>query len=107
LFTELMAKAMPEFRRQTEAQCMTNGTGVIGTVTSLATTTLTNDTLTFTTDGYGVKLMRKGQRITIYDSALAAPKNATPVKIIAYDLVNKKIVVDATVAAIAPGDVVV
>ena len=25
LFRELMAKAMPEFRRQTESQCMTNG----------------------------------------------------------------------------------
>src|SRR6185436_15070417 len=87
LFKELMAKAMPEFRRQTESQCMTAGNGVLGTITSLSTTTLTNDTLTMTTDGYGVKLLRKGQRINIYDSALAASKTATPVKIIGFDLV--------------------
>lgn len=107
LFRELMAKAMPEFRRQTEAQCMTSGNGVVGTITSLSTTTLTNDTLTMTTDGFGVKLLRKGQRIVVYDSALAAPRNAVPAKIIGYDLVNKRVTLDATIAAIAPGDVVV
>ena len=107
LFKELMAKAMPEFRRQTEAQCMTAGNGVLATITSLATTTLTNDTFTCTTDGYGVKLLRKGQRVMVYDSALAAPRQATPVKIISYDLVNKKVVVDATIAGVAPNDVIV
>ena len=107
LFKELMAKAMPEFRRQTESQCMTAGNGVIATITSLSTTALTNDTLTCTTDGYGVKLLRKGQRVLVYDSALAAPRSATPAKIIGYDLVNKKVQLDATIAAIAPGDVLV
>jgi len=106
LFKELMAKAMPEFRRQTESQCMTAGNGVLGTVTSLSTTTVANDTLTMTTDGYGVKLLRKGQRILIYDSALAAAKTPAPVKIIGYDLVNKRIILESTVAAIAPTDVV-
>ena len=106
LFKELMAKAMPEFRRQTENQCMTAGNGVLATVTSLSTTTLANDTITCTTDGYGVKLLRKGQRVLVYDSALAAPRSATPAKIIGYDIVNKKIQLDATVALIAPGDVI-
>jgi hypothetical protein len=85
---------------------MTAGNGVLATITSLSTTTLTNDTITCTTDGYGIKLLRKGQRINIYDSALAATKTATPVKIIGYDLVNKRIIVDATVATIAPGDLI-
>jgi len=105
VFKELMAKAMPEFRRQTESQCMTNGTGVLATVTTLSTTTLTNDTIACTTDGFGVKLLRKGQRVQIYDSTLATNRTASgPVKIIGYDLVNKTIQVDATVSGITAGD---
>ena len=104
LFKELMAKAMPEFRRQTEAQCMTAGNGILATVTSVSTTTLANDTLTCTTDGYGVKLMRKGQRVLVYDSTLSAARNATAVKIIGYDLVNKRVQLEAAVAGVVPGD---
>lgn len=108
LFKELMAKAMPEFRRQTESQCMTAGTGVLATVTTLTTTTVTNDTIACTTDGYGIKLLRKGQRIQIYDSTLATNRTPSgPVKIIGYDLVNKKITVDAIVTGITAGDFIV
>jgi hypothetical protein len=105
LFRELMAKAMPEFRRQTESQCMTSGNGVLATITTATTTTIMNDTLTCTTDGYGIKLLRKGQRVLIYDAGLAAPLNTggIPAKIIGYDLVNKKIIIDQTVPTIAGG----
>jgi hypothetical protein len=107
LFRELMAKAMPEFRRQTESQCMTNGTGVLATVTTLTTTTVTNDTIACTTDGYGVKLLRKGQRVNIYDSTLATNRTASgPVKILSYDVANKKVVVSATVTNITQGDLI-
>jgi hypothetical protein len=82
---------------------MTAGNGVLATITTATTTTITNDTLTCTTDGYGVKLLRKGQRILVYDAGMAAPLSATPSKIIAYDLVNKKIQIDATLAGVAPG----
>jgi len=105
LFKELMAKAMPEFRRQTESQCQTNGTGVLATITSASTTTITNDTILCSTDGYGIKLLRKGQRVNIYDSTLATNRTASgPVKIIGYDLVNKTITVDGSVTGITGGD---
>ncbi len=107
LFQKLMSRAMPEFRRQTESQCMTNGTAVLATITTLTTVTLTNDTAACTTDGYGIKLLRKGQRVNIYDSTLATNRTASgPVKILGHDLVNKKVTFDATVAGITTGDLI-
>lgn len=107
LFKELMAKAMPEFRRQSDSQCMTAGTCVLATITTVTTTTNTNDTLACTTDGFGVRLLRYGQRVNIYDSTLATNRTAAgPVKITSLDLVNKKVVLDQTVAGITTTDLI-
>lgn len=107
LFKELMAKAMPEFRRQSDSQCMTAGNCVLATATTLTTVTLTNDTVACTTDGFGVRLLRYGQRVNIYDSTLATNRTAAgPAKIIGLDLVNKKITLDRTVAGITAGDLI-
>src|SRR5713226_5868053 len=68
-FHYLLSKSMSEFRRQVDSLCMTDGTGTIGTVTSV-TTTGGKDTLTLTTDGFGARLMRFGQFVSAYNSAL-------------------------------------
>jgi hypothetical protein len=74
-YQDLLAGAMPEFRRGINALCMTGGNGVLGTVTSVSTSG-GNDTVTCSTDGFGVKLLRYGQPINIYDSTLATNRTA-------------------------------
>jgi hypothetical protein len=74
-YQDLLAGAMPEFRRGINALCMTGGNGVLGTVTSVSTSA-GNDTVTCSTDGFGVKLLRYGQMINIYDSTLATNRTA-------------------------------
>lgn len=108
-FQRILASAMPEFRRNVDSLCQQNGSGVLGTISALATTTLTNDTLTLGTDGFGAKLLRYGQMVNIYDSTLGTQRTAAggEAKIIGHDLVNKKITLDRTVASIATTDVVV
>jgi len=67
----LLAVAMKEFRRMVDANLMTKGDGVIGTVSGVAGTTLT---LAGATDGYGTRLLRIGQKINVYDSTLATSR---------------------------------
>lgn len=108
-FRRLLATGMSEFRRQVEAQCMTAGDGVLGTIT-----TVTNgggqDTYTLTTDGFGAKLLRFGQDIRIYNAALSATRNGAvsggEVEIVFHDLANKTIKVPEVTGAIATDKIV-
>lgn len=94
---ENLADAMKEFRRQSDAQCMTNGTGVLATVTSES-----SGVVTCTTDGYGVKLLRYGQRVSIYDTTRATNRTLTgPVTITAVDLENATFTIPAVVGITA------
>lgn len=52
---------------------MTGGNGVLGTITTVSSSGGT-DTITCTTDGFGVKLLRYGQPINIYDATLATQR---------------------------------
>jgi hypothetical protein len=105
-FRELMSKAMPEFQRQSDNQCLTSGNGVIGTVTTPTGGGVTS--ITFTTDGFGVRLMRKGQRVNVYDSTLATQRTASgPVEITYLDIPTKTIKLASAVAGITAGDVIV
>ncbi len=98
---ELLAKSMKEFRRQVDSQCMTAGTGVLATVTSE-----TSGTYTCTTDGYGVRLLRYGQRVSVYNAARTTNRTASgPVKITALDLQNKTFTTSA-VTGVTAGDVI-
>jgi hypothetical protein len=101
-FRELMAKSMPEFRRQSDNQCHTAGDGVLATVTSVSSSGGV-DTITCTTDGYGVRLLRVGQRINVYDTTLATQRTATPVEISFYDIAAGQIKVP-TVVGLTAGD---
>jgi hypothetical protein len=72
---ENMADGMDEFRRHSEAQLQTAGTGVLATATTVTPSGGT-DTVVCQTDGYGVKLLRHGQRISVYNAARTT--NRTP-----------------------------
>lgn len=78
-FKHNMAKAMPEFRAQCDRLCMTGGNGVLATIASI-----TNDgggagidvyTLS-STDGFGARLLRFAQDITVYDTTLATHRTS-------------------------------
>lgn len=103
---QLLAKSMAEFRRQVDSQCMTAGTGVLATVTSVSTS-VGVDTVTCTTDGYGVRLLRFGQRVSVYDAARTTNRTSAsgPVKISALDLANKTFGIP-TVAGMTATDVI-
>lgn len=76
-FRELLAKAMAEFRRQVDSSLMTGGDGAVATITSTSTAG-GQDTFTCTTDGFGVRLLRYGQFVSIYPANLSAAKVITP-----------------------------
>lgn len=85
---ENISDAMDEFRRQSAAQCMTAGTGVLATVTSVASSGGT-DTVTCTTDGYGSKLLRFGQKVSVYDTGRTTNRTLSgPVTITQVDYEN-------------------
>jgi hypothetical protein len=108
-FQRILASAMPEFRRNVDSLTQQAGSGILGTISAVATTTVTNDTLTLGSDGFGAKLLRFGQMVNIYDTTLATQRTAAggEAKIIGHDLVNKKIILDRTVPNITSPDVVV
>lgn len=108
LVRQLTSKSMAEYRRNLDSLSMTDGTGVLGTITTLSTTTITNDTFLLNTDGFNARLIRFGMRINIYDTTLATQRTTgTLPKVIFYDLANKTIRVDITVPSIANTDKIV
>lgn len=105
-YQDLIAGAMPEFRRSMNALCMTGGNGVLGTVTSVSTSAGV-DTVTMSTDGFGVKLLRFDQPVNVYSSDLATNRTAAGERVITfYDLPNKQIKI-AAVSGITAGDKIV
>lgn len=105
LVRQLTSKSMQEFRRNLDSLSMTDGTGVLATITTLSTTTLTNDTFLLNTDGFNARLLRFGMRVNVYDTTLATQRTTgTLPKIIFYDLANKTVRVDQSVTGILNGD---
>jgi len=71
---KLLASGMVEFRRAVDALAVSSdGTGTLGTVSAYSTSG-GKDTLTCASDGYGVRLMRHGQLLSLYDATLAVRK---------------------------------
>lgn len=100
----LTATALDELRRQLDAQMMQSGNGVIGTITSVSTTSGV-DTYTLTTDGFGARLMRYGQVVQVYDSTLATLRGKGTIT--KWDVENKTIAVTPAVASAAATDLLV
>jgi hypothetical protein len=98
---ENLADGMDEFRRHTEAQLMQPGTGVLATVTTVNTSAGV-DTITATTDGYGVRLLRHGQRVSVYNAARTTNKTAGgPVTISYIDVANSVIKIPSVTGILA------
>lgn len=83
---KLTAGTLIEMRRQLDAQLQQPGTGVVGTAT-VVTPAAGYDSVTFTTDGFGVRLFRYDQQIRIYDSTLATYRGSAIVTF--WDVENK------------------
>lgn len=100
----LTATALDELKRQIDAQLMQNGSGSIGTITT-ATPSGGSDTYVCTTDGFGVRLMRYGQTVQVFDSTLATLRGSG--LITSWDVENKTVVVTPSIAGATTGDIIV
>jgi len=116
-FRDLLATGMAEFRRNIDSWTMTDGTGVMATVSAVATSG-GKDTITCNAagDGFGVRLLRDDHTFSIYDSTLATrrtftgtpstvPAGEAPIDL--YDLQNKQVRFNGTAAGLVAGDKVV
>lgn len=108
-FKHLMAKSMQEFRRQVDSLCMTDGTGTLGTISAVTVNTPAGfDTITLGTDGYGARLLRFGQKINVYNSALTTNRTLGAEKQISfYDGPGKQIRIPTGTPGITAGDKIV
>jgi len=109
-FRYSLAVSMKEFRRNVDSQCMQDGTGMLGTITT-PTTAGGVDTYVLTTDGFRARLIRKGQNVNIFNAALTicrtggGPNNE--VTDVFYDLANSTIKVAPAVTGVIAGDIIV
>lgn len=104
------SKAMKEFRRQLDSLCMTDGTGVVGTVSAVSTSG-GKDTLTLATDGFGARLVRFGQFLSVYNSTLATRRTNAGAATVSgeapidfYDGPNKQVRLNGSSGATVAGD---
>jgi hypothetical protein len=115
-FRDLLATAMSEFRRNVDSWTMTDGTGVMATVSAVSTSG-GKDTVTCNAvgDGFGVRLLRDDHTYSAYDSTLATRRifTGTPSDVPAgeaaidlYDLQNKQVRFNGT-APVQVGDKIV
>lgn len=100
----LISRAFLELRRQLDAQMQQNGSGVIGTITT-ATPTAGVDSYVCTTDGFGVRLMRQGQTVQVFDSTLATLKGSGVIT--SWDVENKTVQVTPAISGATTGDKIV
>lgn len=90
---DLTADAMPEFRAHVDKLCMTDGTGVVATISNVAGTTFT---LNAAGDGFQARLLRFGDGIGVYAANLLTFRGTATIT--AIDYAAKTITVNA-----APG----
>jgi hypothetical protein len=77
-FKDGLSRALEEMQRNIDSICMTDGTGVLGTVTTYSVGTGTNggDRLTLNTDGFRARLLRFDMDVNIYNAALSTNRTA-------------------------------
>ena len=116
-FRHLVATSMAEYRKHMDNLAMGDGTGVLGTITAVATAG-GKDTYTFddvTGDGFDIRLLRDASFYSVYNSTLTTRKPFSGLGAVAgegpiefYDIGNKQVRFNATVAAPAvPTDKIV
>lgn len=100
----LTATALDELRRQIDAQLMQAGNGVIGVVTA-DTPAGGENVIDCTTDGFGVRLMRFGQTVQIFDTTLATLRGSATISF--WDVENKQIKLNPQIAGVIATDKIV
>src|SRR6185295_9719571 len=100
----LTATALDELRRQLDAQMMQDGSGTIGVVTS-DTPAGGSNVIVCTTDGFGVRLMRYGQTVQVFDTTLATLRGSGVIT--QWDVENKTISITPQIAGVIAGDKIV
>lgn len=91
----LTATALDELRRQLDAQMMQSGDGVVGVISAVSTAGGV-DTYTLGTDGFGARLVRFGQTVQVFDTALGVLRGSGVIT--KWDVENKSIDVTPAVA---------
>ena len=100
----LTATALDELRRQLDSQMMQDGTGVIGTITTV-TVSGDSDVITLDTDGFGARLMRFDQTVQIFTSTLGVNRGKS--KITLWDVENKTIHITPSISGAMATDLIV
>lgn len=112
-FRRDLANGMKELRRALDCLCMTAGNGVLATITSNSNSggAAGTDTCTCTTDGFGVRLLRMKQPVSIWDPTLTTLRNtgslAGEQSVTYVDGPNKIVKLNNSCNAIQNGDVIV
>ncbi len=101
----LTANAMKDFRRHVDCLCMTAGQGLLGEI-SVAANDGGKDLLTLGNDGWGARLFRFGQKVTVYlndlsDNFHTSGATGVNVEIDKYDIANKQIRLPQTTGLVA------
>jgi hypothetical protein len=86
---------MKDFRRHVDSLCMTAGQGILGEISESANDG-GKDLITMANDGWGIRLLRFGQKVTIYlnnmtDNFDTGGTTGVNVEIDKYDIANKQI----------------
>jgi hypothetical protein len=100
----LTATALDELRRQLDAQLMQSGNGVIGTVTT-DTPAGGSNVIVCSTDGFGVRLMRHGQTVQVFDVNLAINRGSA--EITGWDVESKTVTLTPQIAGVTGTDLIV
>lgn len=100
----LVATASEELLRQLNSQIQGDGSGTIGTITSVSTTAGV-DTYTCTSDGYSVRLMRDQQVVQVFDATLATLRGSGTIT--QWDVANSQVSVTPAIAGATATDVIV
>jgi len=100
---KLTATALDEMRRQIDSQLMQDGTGVVGTIDTVATSGGV-DTYTLNSE-FGARLVRYGQTVQVFDATLATNRGKGTITF--YDVENNVIDVEPAVAGAIATDVLV
>lgn len=104
-FRHVLAKSMSEFRRNVDSACMTAGNGVLAnpSAVSIGGGTGGGDRWTVpATDGFGVRLVREGADVGIYDTTLATKRGEVEVNY--YDLAGRIVDTFPSIATVVNTD---
>lgn len=109
----LLAKSMGAFRRHVDSLCMTDGTGQLATISTYTADTPSagTHTIVLNGDGFGSRLIRYGQKVSIYflsGSDWTPRTNGLELKVVYHDQAAKTIqVTGATPTGVVATDKIV